>query len=233
MHAVLGQLAWMDADEKIAAVTRELPAMLGQQAVRSRLCTCSVSDGGKKSTAAPPTLPPLSVGTNTAVVAHPPTDPLAPAPAPDTPAAGPSGGAALLAEARRFLHALDSPAAPAASPAARPLHAQPAPAPARSRAASLVAAAAWAGAAGDGIAPVLTAVCGALHAARAGSSRMRALETMAALAAHLSDTLRLGRVLPYAMAALADDAAPVRVTAVRVLTNLVCRCVGPCAVCCV
>ena len=39
MHPVLGQLAWLDSDEKITGIARELPAILYHLTVRSASCS--------------------------------------------------------------------------------------------------------------------------------------------------------------------------------------------------
>jgi phosphoinositide-3-kinase regulatory subunit 4 len=53
------------------------------------------------------------------------------------------------------------------------------------------------------------------------SSKLKALDVLFALGAHLDDEHRLDRVVPYLIMLLADESASIRATALKMITQLV------------
>ncbi|ORZ03447.1 hypothetical protein BCR43DRAFT_483381 [Syncephalastrum racemosum] len=68
----------------------------------------------------------------------------------------------------------------------------------------------------------LSFVCSLIRNASFPSSKLKALDILLALGEHLSDDVKLDRLLPYLMALLSDQSALVRANAIKTLTQVLC-----------
>lgn len=68
---------------------------------------------------------------------------------------------------------------------------------------------------------ILSFVCSLVRNTLYSSSKLKSLDILLALAEHLSDDVKLDRLIPYVMALLTDESALVRSNALKVLTQVV------------
>jgi len=74
----------------------------------------------------------------------------------------------------------------------------------------------------DGLAVIiLSLVCANIRNCSRPSSKVKALDVLLALAPFLTDESKLDRLVPYVIELLRDDAALVRASAIRTLTQVV------------
>lgn len=69
---------------------------------------------------------------------------------------------------------------------------------------------------------ILALVCANIRNCSLPSSKVHGLDVFLALASHLTDEAKLDRMVPYVVDLLSDDAAIVRVAALRTLMQIVC-----------
>ncbi|KAI8337040.1 hypothetical protein BC941DRAFT_513702 [Chlamydoabsidia padenii] len=69
---------------------------------------------------------------------------------------------------------------------------------------------------------ILSFVCSLVRNTLYSSSKLKSLDILLALAEHLSDDVKLDRLIPYVMVLLSDESALVRSNALKVLTQVLC-----------